>query len=126
MADANQARKRARERLGVGPYPAKTYGDGIDRVAATTSRDDDRPSGEHCGHCGLEYELGYRPDPCIGGYLPGVAHACCGHGREWQAYVSLGGVPDQCATTIPGERTLRGPAALAYIELYRHLAVPDP
>jgi hypothetical protein len=29
------------------------------------------------------------PDPCLG-YLPGVAHACCGHGEVGRAYVVFG------------------------------------
>lgn len=39
-----------------------------------------------CPTCGLTW-VGYTPDPCLGGYLPGVAHACCGHGDVTQAYV---------------------------------------
>ena len=26
------------------------------------------------------------PDPCMGGYLPDIAHACCGHGNPEIAY----------------------------------------
>ncbi len=38
-----------------------------------------------CKKCKKEITLG-KPDPCIGGYIPGVAHACCGHGVERSAY----------------------------------------
>jgi len=27
-----------------------------------------------------------KPDPCIGKYLEGIAHACCGHGNDISAY----------------------------------------
>lgn len=120
MGGASDARLRARARLGE-EFPRKegVDADGIERVAAAESRADTRPSGEFCDHCGLEFELGYRPDPCIGDYLPGVAHACCGHGEPWQAYVTLGGVPDQCANTIPGCLCIRGQAALDYIEEHK-------
>lgn len=36
-----------------------------------------------CVHCGAEWENG--PDPCLG-ILPGIAHACCGHGEIRPAY----------------------------------------
>lgn len=121
MGAATEARKIARARLGE-EFPEKQPGedaDGIERVAAAASRADKRLTGEFCEGCGLEFELGYRPDPCIGGYLPGVAHACCGHGVVWQAYVTLGGVPDQCANTIPGCACLRGQDAIDYIEEHK-------
>jgi hypothetical protein len=35
--------------------------------------------GKPCGKCGKVCENG-KPDPCLGEYLPGIAHACCGHG----------------------------------------------
>ena len=128
MAEASKARQWARAALGE-PWPDKQPGedaDGVDRVAAAESRADKRPSGFFCEECGLEFELGYRPDPCIGGYLPDVSHACCGHGRDGQAYVTIGGVPDQAAHTIVDRLSLRGRAAADYIEQHRHLATPDP
>ena len=128
MVRASRARKTARSRLGL-PFPEKQPGedaDGIDRVASAESRADKTPSGIHCEECDLEFELGYRPDPCIGGYLPGVAHACCGHGVPHQAYVTLGEVPDQCASTIPGCLCIRGRDAIDYIEQNKQFAAPDP
>lgn len=37
-----------------------------------------------CKVCG-EFKGGKEPDPCLG-YLPGIAHACCGHGKIQLAY----------------------------------------
>lgn len=37
-----------------------------------------------CKVCG-EFKGGKEPDPCLG-YLPGIAHACCGHGETKFAY----------------------------------------
>ena len=123
------ARIKAREARGV-PFPEKLPDEdvgGVPRVAAASSRSDTTPCGICCDHCGLEFELGYRPDPCIGGYLPGVAHACCGHGDAAQAYVTGGNcVPDQHANTIDGHWTIRGMSAIRYIESRRHEASPDP
>lgn len=39
-----------------------------------------------CIKCKKEFDSFYTPDPCLGGYLPGIAHACCGHGYEPAAY----------------------------------------
>ncbi len=38
-----------------------------------------------CKKCG-EIVLWDKPDPCIGKYLPGIAHACCGHDNIRFAY----------------------------------------
>ena len=38
-----------------------------------------------CDECDRDIKNG-EPDPCIGGYIPGVAHACCGHGNVHAAY----------------------------------------
>ena len=96
-------------------------------VAFASSRSDATPCGISCDHCRLEFTLGYRPDPCIGGYLPGVAHACCGHGDAAQAYVTGGNcVPDQQAHTIDEHWCIRGETAIKYIESHRHEAIPDP
>jgi hypothetical protein len=41
-----------------------------------------------CAKCG-ELCVRGEPDPCLG-YLPGVAHACCGHGEPTKvAYVAF-------------------------------------
>jgi hypothetical protein len=37
-----------------------------------------------CKVCG-EFKGGKEPDPCLG-YLPGIAHACCGHEVKIRAY----------------------------------------
>lgn len=39
-----------------------------------------------CKECKMIVTQG-KPDPCLG-YLPDVAHACCGHGDPKQAYVT--------------------------------------
>jgi hypothetical protein len=38
-----------------------------------------------CNKCGKTNEARV-PDKCLEGYLPGIAHACCGHGVERNAY----------------------------------------
>lgn len=43
----------------------------------------DRP----CGVCGQERTLEGH-DPCLG-TLPGVVNACCGHGKEAEAYIQF-------------------------------------
>ncbi len=40
---------------------------------------------EYCSTCG-QTRVGYSPDPCLGRYIEGVAHACCGHGDIDKAY----------------------------------------
>jgi len=55
---------------------------------------------EPCYHCGMtvnkeddpEIPRGGYPDPCLG-VLPGVIHACCGHGYVKEAYVVIGNSP---------------------------------
>ncbi len=85
---------------------------GLQRTPAS----DTTPSGVCCDHCQLEYERGYRPDPCLGGYLPDVAHACCGHGDPLRAYVcgGEGAVPDQGVPLIEKHWDLRGLAAIDF------------
>ena len=46
--------------------------------------DDPEPA---CGHCG-ESSTPEGHDGCLG-TLPGVANACCGHGADDEAYVTL-------------------------------------
>lgn len=96
----------------------------VELVAAALNRDNPEKSFD-CEACGLRRE-GYRPDPCIGGYLPGVSHACCGHGGAKEAYVALGGEADQCAWQVEDLVTLRGAPALAYLAEHRHLATAAP
>lgn len=105
--------------------PSDEYGD---LVSTAEARGNTNPSGVLCAECDLEFAEGYRPDPCIGGYLPDVAHACCGHGKPAQAYVSGGPGcrPDQSATTVRGHWLLRGRAAVAYLAAHRSEAVKDP
>lgn len=78
----------------------------------------DRPSGVLCDHCGLEFEEGYRPDPCLGGYLPGVASACCGHGVLDEAVITVGddALPDQVVEDLVNLRYLRGEEALEFFD----------
>ena len=42
-----------------------------------------------CGHCGLA-STPEGHDGCLG-TLPGVANACCGHGKPTEAYVQFAG-----------------------------------
>lgn len=70
----------------------------------------------HCGECDRNCEV-LRPDPCLG-WLPGVSHACCGHGDSEEAYVVLGGAPDQPISQIEGPTlTLRGQPAIDFFNL---------
>jgi hypothetical protein len=48
-----------------------------------------------------------EPDPCLG-LIPGVSHACCGHGDVRLAYVVIGGEPDEpAAAWLPDARRWR-------------------
>lgn len=40
-----------------------------------------------CGWCKLDAPIG-APDPCLG-MLPGVTHACCGHGIKKDSYIAF-------------------------------------
>lgn len=55
-----------------------------------------------------------EPDPCLG-YLPGVAFACCGHGKG-EAYVVVGGAPNEGA--CDPRPNLRRDDALAFFALF--------
>jgi hypothetical protein len=57
-----------------------------------------------------------RPDACLG-VIPGVSHACCGHGEVDHAYVVLGGAPGQDCLTIPHTVALYGADAEAFFAL---------
>jgi len=58
------------------------------------------------------------PDLCLG-YLAGVSHACCGHGKVDRAYAVLGGEPNQRATTIVNKLILKGERAHRLFALIR-------
>lgn len=58
-----------------------------------------------CGHCGLA-DTPEGHDGCLG-TLPGVANACCGHGRPEEAYVQFDGE----------QETIRGTAAIEVMEV---------
>jgi hypothetical protein len=58
------------------------------------------------------------PDICLG-YIPGVSHACCGHGNVSNAYAVLGGEPDQNVAKVPLTVTLDGNDALRFFKLVR-------
>lgn len=64
--------------------------------------------GGYCDACGITMTEG--PDACLG-YIPGVSHACCGHGGAAEPYVVIGGIPDE---PVDESRmtTLRGADAL--------------
>lgn len=71
-----------------------------------------------CDACGANYRAAVDPDPCLG-YLPGVAHACCGHGDYGNAYVVIGGTPGQDCRTIENQVTLYGLPALEFFDLIK-------
>lgn len=65
------------------------------------------------GYCkACERHMPDGPDACLG-YLAGVSHACCGHGTA-DAYVVIGGQPDQPIFDIPDAVKLKGYAALEF------------
>ena len=74
-----------------------------------------RPN-RYCPECNLL--MGEGPDICLG-ELPGVSHACCGHGDLKRAYVVIGGDPDQSCLTIRNGVQFRGRAALEFFDLVR-------
>lgn len=65
--------------------------------------------------CGASMPDG--PDACLG-TIPGVSHACCGHGGACDPYVTLGGSPGQPAWQVKTV-TLRGEAATKFFALVR-------
>lgn len=77
-----------------------------------------------CKACGLrgdpefDVPLGGPPDPCLG-IVPGCFQACCGHGDEWKAYVCIGDAEPGTACHTVEHSTLRGPAALAWLQANR-------
>lgn len=85
----------------------------------------DGPCTRPCGACRRSVVEG-EPDPCLG-LIPGVSHACCGHGDVRLAYVVIGGEPDQPgAAWLPDSQTLEGEAALAYFEAHAPKGGPPP
>lgn len=70
----------------------------------------------YCGRCLRQVPDGV--DACVG-EIPGVSHACCGHGVVEDAYVVFGGEPDQGIMEIPVTLTLHGEEALAFFVLAR-------
>jgi hypothetical protein len=73
-----------------------------------------------CKKCG-EKNSGKAPDKCLGGYLPGIAHACCGHGKVHNAYCCgwEGCNPDQSilVNKLPkGFWVKRGKSAIEYMK----------
>jgi hypothetical protein len=78
----------------------------------------------YCGKC--EKHMPDGPDACLG-LIPGVSHACCGHGCDDRAYVVLGGpenVDADCETFR--HVVLYGYAALAFFDLIAHGELNEP
>jgi len=68
-----------------------------------------------------------EPDACLG-FLPGVAHACCGHGSSdpitGGAYCVFGDAPDEGVYEMKEVAVLWGDAATHYFRSLG-LSVPD-
>lgn len=64
-------------------------------------------------------------DPCLGGLIPGVSHACCGHGGRSMPYVTLGGEPGQDYESIKNRVTLYGMHATQFFNLIRAAKLND-
>ncbi len=78
----------------------------------------------YCPKC--EQDCPEGPDPCLG-LIPGVAHACCGHGNVTKAYVVIGGpegVDADCETFR--SLTLQEQDALDFFELAKRGRVQEP
>ena len=82
---------------------------------AMRGRDTSLGQAGFCADCGVSMPAG--PDACLG-TIPGVSHACCGHGSAKDAYVVLGGQPGQPSWEIDTV-TLRGLDALEFFSLIR-------
>lgn len=67
----------------------------------------------YCRRC--NQFMGSGPDACLG-IIPGVSHACCGHGNTDHAYVVIGGNPDESWSEIESV-TLQGALAIAFFAL---------
>lgn len=70
-----------------------------------------------CPRCGQAVAKG-EPDPCLG-LIPGLSHACCGHGILEDAYAVIGGEPDQSCETFEYHTTIRGVFAESFFKLLR-------
>lgn len=94
---------------------------GRENAAAESARLRARPS--TCPSCG-EHRARGVPDPCLG-WLPGVVHACCGHGVWWRAYVlcAPGHEPNTPCSEIPDDEVVgyRGRVAA---EIFDYLRAP--
>jgi hypothetical protein len=72
-----------------------------------------------CGKTPTEFVDKQPIDPCLG-LIPGVSHACCGHGSRWayksrpMAYVVIGGRPGEPCYELDEYRVLNGEKALAF------------
>jgi hypothetical protein len=83
-----------------------------------------------CGECDMVYEpctpdSPRIPDPCLG-HIPGVSHACCGHGGVKEAYVVLGGRPNEdVASMFPKPLIFRGHDALMFFDLIHRGRTPE-
>jgi len=62
--------------------------------------------------------MGEGPDVCLG-LLPGVAHACCGHGDMDRAYAVLGGQENESCLSIDNGVMLYGEFAHEFFSLVR-------
>lgn len=69
-----------------------------------------------CELCGQVCKGG-GPDACLG-TIPGVSHACCGHGKS-QPYVVIGGRPNQACHSNPHRTTLRDQHATIFFDIIR-------
>lgn len=72
---------------------------------------------KHCKACDKDYDSA-EPDPCLG-YLPGVSHACCGHGDYGNAYVVIGGEPHESCVDRDNFVCLYGIPALEFFDLIK-------
>lgn len=69
----------------------------------------------YCEECQQQMEQG--PDACLG-MIPGVSHACCGHGNTEKAYAVIGGRPDgPLCVKGPPTLTFYGTDAVAFFDL---------
>ena len=76
--------------------------------------------GGNAGYCPeCKQSMPDGPDICLG-YIPGVSHACCGHGGICEPYAVLGGEPDQSCREIENMVVLRGAEALTFFDIVRH------
>lgn len=74
-----------------------------------------------CALCGMAenpdhptFPRGGKPDPCLG-VLPGVIHACCGHGELWRAYLVIANAtPGTIVSSLKKYKRLGGQDAIDY------------